>query len=129
MTTPTATRVTIDEFLAMPGEAPYREYFRGEIWEKAMPNQLHGDCVAELITELNLYLRQTGEGRVSTEVRHADRGQDWVYLPDLHVTLTQNRRPSGGGAVEGHPCFARSHWTWPSSSPPSARPTDRPPHS
>jgi Uma2 family endonuclease len=106
MTTPTPTRVTIDDFLAMPEEAPYREYFRGEIWEKAMPNQLHGDCVAALIIELGNYLRLTGEGRVSTEVRHADRDLDWVYLPDLHVTLMENRRPAGRGAVAGHPDFA-----------------------
>ncbi len=105
MTAPTRP-ITMDEFLALPEEKPYREYFRGEVWEKPMPNELHGECVFQLSLAIGNYLAESGEGRGASEVRHADRSQDWVYLPDLQVTLSANRTSASRGAVDRAPDFA-----------------------
>ena len=103
--TSAATRLSLDEFLALPEEKPYREYLRGEVTEKAMPTDVHGVLAAEISFALAGYLKKTREGRVRIETRFADRGQEWVYLPDVCVRLglaaPQQRR-----AVEGAPEFA-----------------------
>lgn len=97
----TTTRVSIDEFLAMPDTEPPSELIDGEIVQKPMPNEDHGSLVAELIGRLYNYLKQTGEGRVLTEVRHADRPDEWVYVPDINVALGKRSTPSGSrGPVE-----------------------------
>jgi Uma2 family endonuclease len=101
--------MTIDEFLAIPEEKPYREFLRGEVVEKPMPTELHGATVMELGRRLGNYLRETGLGRVVTEVRHAARSADWVYLPDLNVRIFKAGAPraaQGRGAVETAPDFA-----------------------
>ena len=107
MTTPTAT-LTLDEFLALPEEKPYREYLRGEVMEKPMANDLHGSATARLITEFCNYLDRTGEGVVRNEVRHAARAEEWVYLPDIHVRVGVGAEltPLLRGAVERPPDFA-----------------------
>ncbi|HKS92441.1 MAG TPA: Uma2 family endonuclease [Tepidiformaceae bacterium] len=97
----TTTRVSIDEFLAMPETEPPSELIDGEIVQKPMPNEDHGSLVAELIRLLGNYLHASGEGRVLTEVRHADRAEEWVYLPDIYVALGNRTTPRGSrGPVE-----------------------------
>ena len=96
----------MDEFLALPEVKPYREYLRGEVREKAMPNRAHGILTSALIGELRNYLRRSGEGRVENEVRHGDRDQEWVYLPDINVTLNERYRRAGRGPVQETPDFA-----------------------
>ena len=97
----TTTRVSIDEFLAMPETEPPSELIDGEIVQKPIPNEDHGSLVAELIGRLYNYLNQTGEGRVLTEVRHADRTDEWVYLPDINVALGKRTTSRGSrGPVE-----------------------------
>jgi Uma2 family endonuclease len=105
MTTPTAERVlTLDEFLALPEEKPYREYLRGQVTEKPMPTDLHGSAVVRLIMVFGGHLDTSNEWTVRTEVRHADRSQDWVFLPDVEIRL--KAPPQARGAVEGAPPFA-----------------------
>ncbi|MGH2633494.1 MAG: Uma2 family endonuclease [Tepidiformaceae bacterium] len=48
------------------------------------------------MTELGTYLRSSGEGRVETESRHIERRDEWVFLPDISVTLKS--RVSGPAA-------------------------------
>ena len=93
MTTP-AARLTLDEFLAMPETKPYREFVRGQIVEKATVTPPHSALVRELIVELGIYLRETGEARVDTELRHADAHEERSYLPDVSVTRL-SRFPKG----------------------------------
>lgn len=92
----TRTRVSIDEFLAMPETEPPSELIDGEAVQKPMPNDDHGDLAGWLIAELGIYLRKLGRGRVRTEVRHSDRREGWVYLPDVEVRLAP--RTSGRGS-------------------------------
>ncbi|MBI5947827.1 MAG: Uma2 family endonuclease [Chloroflexi bacterium] len=82
-----AARVSLEEFLAMEESKPYRELIDGEVVCKAMPNDNHGALVAELLLELGNYLRRTREAVARTEVRHLQRSEGRVFLPDVSVTL------------------------------------------
>lgn len=107
MAAPIATRMTFDEFLALPETKPYREFVRGEVFEKPMPNPDHSALVFELAGLLRDYLREHPEGRGGTELRHADRAEERVYLPDLNVTTGGRAAPRGSTApVEQAPEFA-----------------------
>lgn len=105
----TATkRLTMDEFLALPEEKPYREFVRGEVIEKSMPGPLHSAIVFELARVLGNYLREHPIARGDTELRHAARGdEDRVYLPDVSVTL-RSRFPASQqrGPIEVPPDIA-----------------------
>ena len=105
----TKTRVSLEEFLAMPETKPYKEFVDGEVVEKPMPVPAHGQLVVDLITETNLYVREHPEFRVETEVRHADLDNAWVFLPDISLTRKTRRPPAVDeprGPVEVMPDFA-----------------------
>ncbi len=103
----TKTRVSLSEFLALEETKPYLELVDGEVIEKAMPNAAHGALVWELNRRIGNYLHDTREGRGETEVRHVDRREQRVYLPDLAVTLKgQSPAESGRGPVQVAPDFA-----------------------
>jgi Uma2 family endonuclease len=100
----TATSLTLDDFLALPEEKPYREYLRGEVIEKPMPNYTHGLLALEVGSLLRNYLKASREGRVAIEVRHAARDEEWVYLPDVSVRLGKGVQRRG--ALESPPDIA-----------------------
>jgi Uma2 family endonuclease len=101
------TRVSIDEFLAMPETEPPSELIDGEVVQKPMPNDDHGQLTSWLIIEIGIYLRQLGRGFVVNEVRHADRREEWVYVPDIEVRLAPRTGGRGSSApVEGPPDMA-----------------------
>ena len=83
----TTVRVTIQQFLAAHESKPYRELMDGEVFEKPMPNALHGGLAARLIFLLTLHQQQNDTFHVCTEMRHADAATDWVFLPDISVLL------------------------------------------
>ena len=83
----TKTRVSLAEYLAMKECKPYLELIDGEVVQKSMAGLSHSTMVIELITELRIYLRASGEGRVETELRHIEREDEWVFLPDISFTL------------------------------------------
>ncbi|MGH2632513.1 MAG: Uma2 family endonuclease, partial [Tepidiformaceae bacterium] len=83
----TKTRVSLAELLAMPECKPYLELIDGEVVQKSMPSYSHGTIVGELMIELGTYLRRTGEARAIPEMRHLHREDEWVFLPDISVTL------------------------------------------
>jgi Uma2 family endonuclease len=106
----TKTRLTLDQFLALPETEPPSEFACGEVIPKMAPNLAHGVLVAELASLLREYLRLTAEGVVTTETRHANRGEQRTYLPDLEV-ITASRLPAGRdnwfrGPIEIPPDFA-----------------------
>ena len=100
--------MSMDEFLALPEEKPYREYLRGEVSKKSMPTELHGAVVMELGGRLRDHFKKTREGFVATEVRHSSADVDWVYLPDLNIRLwrTPGDSPQAREAVATAPEFA-----------------------
>jgi Uma2 family endonuclease len=81
------SRTTLEEYLALPDVKPYVELMDGEVFEKPMANRRHGRIVAYLIHLLQTYLDRTQEADVETEVRHHETDDDWVFLPDVSVTL------------------------------------------
>lgn len=99
------TRVSLDEFLAMEETKPYLELIDGEVVPKPMPTQVHGRLVTRMLIRLGTYLESTGEGEAETEVRHLDRDEERVYLPDVSVHLGQTP-PVAAGPVERPPAIA-----------------------
>lgn len=100
-----SSRVSLETFLAMEETKPYPELVDGEVVPKPMPTQVHGRLVMRLGARLLNYLDSTGEGAVETEVRHVDRDEERVYLPDLSVHL--GHEPSvAAGPVERPPAIA-----------------------
>jgi Uma2 family endonuclease len=99
--------LSIDEFLARPeSEEPSLEFLRGEVIEKPIEVELHGHIVIDLGRRIGNYIEDEDlDALVTTEVRHVDRRQDWVYLPDLNVRLTADA-PQARGAVEVPPDMA-----------------------
>ncbi|HML98430.1 MAG TPA: Uma2 family endonuclease [Tepidiformaceae bacterium] len=94
MTAP--VRVSLETFLGMEETKPYLELIDGEVVPKAMPGPKHSAAVVELITELRNFLRGHPIARVDTELRHLDRREARVYLPDVSVTLRE--RPDEASA-------------------------------
>ena len=97
----TTTRVTLQQFLAVPESKPYRELVDGEVCEKPMPNQTHGVMVARLIHLLMTHQDTNDTFHIATEVRYADVEHSWVFLPDISVTL--NARLPGPARSHGNP--------------------------
>ena len=90
-TVKTKTRVTLEEYLAMPETKPYKEFLAGEIQEKSMPAPMHARLVPLICSRLLRHLEDSGEGDVDSELRHRDEDQDWVFLPDISVTKRGRR--------------------------------------
>lgn len=106
----TKTRLTLEEFLALPETEPPSEYICGEVVQKVAPSWNHGVLVLEIGAMLRDYLRKSGEGFVNSELRHAARAEQRAYLPDVNVTL-QERAPRARelrrrGPIEVPPDFA-----------------------
>ena len=99
--------LTVDDFLALPDEPPYREFVKGDIWQKPPAGPRHSATVVELIGRLGAFLRRHPFARLDVQLTHVDRSEDRVYLPDVSVTLL-SRFPRGQrtGPVEVHPDLA-----------------------
>jgi Uma2 family endonuclease len=106
----TKTRPTLDEFLARPETEPPSEFVCGEVVQKMAPSWYHSRLAARLAQLLGNYLDETGEGFVSAESRHAHRGEQRAYLPDVEVILAQrlpaDREALLRGPIEIPPDFA-----------------------
>ena len=97
----TRTRTSLDAYFALAETKPYLEFIDGEVIQKPMVGKRHSRIVADLIFELGAYLRSTGEASVDTELRHLRRDDQWVFLPDISVTL--NARAGGVPAETADP--------------------------
>ncbi len=97
----TTVRVTLQQFLAVPESKPYRELMDGEVCEKPMPNSAHGLLVVRLNHLLALYQDRNNTFHVMTEVRHIDVEHEWVFLPDVSITLKS--RLAGPASAHGNP--------------------------
>ena len=104
MTTP--TRVTVEEFLAMEETKPYLELINGEVVPKAMPGPKHSAAVFELSRLIGNYLHDNPVARGDTELRHRERAEERVFLPDVCVTLRSKWPKNAEGPIEVMPDLA-----------------------
>jgi len=81
------TRTSLAEYLALPTTKPWLELMDGEVFEKPMVNRNHSRLTSRLIHWLIAHLDESGEGVVDTELRHGYLEEEWVFLPDISVTL------------------------------------------
>ena len=98
----TKTRVSLEQFLAMPETEPASELIDGEVIQKMSPTLYHGRLTSRLISLLDQYLQGTHEGSVVNEVRHVNRTEERIFLPDINVTLV-GRLPKGPEAGQHGP--------------------------
>jgi Uma2 family endonuclease len=95
-----ATRLTLDDFLAQPEEKPYREYIRGDVVEKLMPDNAHGTLQLFLGALILQFLARNPLGGVRSEWRciFGPPSGERVYIPDL-VFVSSERLPHGDARV------------------------------
>lgn len=85
------TRMTLDEFLALPETEPASEFAHGEVIQKPMPTIAHSLIQAALSSFFFVFFRTAGtKGLVMSEVRHANRDEERAYLPDVSILLGQH---------------------------------------
>jgi Uma2 family endonuclease len=106
----TKTRVSLEEFLAMPETEPASELIDGEVIQKMAPSLYHGILTLELGGLLRSYLHESREGHVVSEVRHRDSAEQRVFVPDINVTLKgrlpKSRSVGLHGPIDVQPDFA-----------------------
>lgn len=105
----TKTRVSLEEFLALGPCEPELELMDGEVIQKAMVGKKHSRLVARLVHLLMSHMDRTQAGDVDTELRHLFREAEWVFLPDVSVTLRERLADvdvESCAAVEVMPDFA-----------------------
>jgi Uma2 family endonuclease len=88
----TATRLTLDEFLALEDTKPYHEYVCGEVIAKPMPKRRHAFIQIFLGGLLLQFLARTKLGRAGTEWRCilGPPGKERAPIPDL-MYVAQHR--------------------------------------
>ena len=83
----TKTRVSLEQFLAMPETEPPSELVDGEVVQK-FGSCLYASILSnELICLLEEYLQRTKEALLGPSVTHVYASEERVFLPDLMVTL------------------------------------------
>lgn len=93
----TATRLTLDEFLALPESKPYSEFVCGETYQIPMPDEDHSALQSILWLLIRQFLSGTPIGRVRVEWRcsFGPSGRERVFLPDV-TFATHERRAAPG---------------------------------
>ncbi len=85
----TKARVSLEEFLALEPCEPELELMDGEVIQRPMVGKKHSQVAGELHFLLKTHVRETSEADVDFELRHLDPHTEWVFLPDVSVTLRQ----------------------------------------
>ena len=80
----TATKLTLEQFLALPETKPYSEYARGEVLQKPMPHKPHGAIQGCVFMVLYQFLAHGQTGQVFTELRciFGPPGKERALIPD-----------------------------------------------
>lgn len=73
-------RMTLDEFLALPEQAPALELDDGLVTQKMSPEVNHGAVAVTFTVEMNRVASQRKLGKAAVEVRFRARGA--TYVPD-----------------------------------------------
>lgn len=104
------TRMTLDEFLALPETEPASEFAHGEVTRKPMPNYLHSLLQAALVVVFSEYFKRARvDGVVLPELRHANRDEERAFLPDIAVRVGAKAHPdweSARGTLDDMPDIA-----------------------
>lgn len=95
------TAMSLERFLRLPESKPYFEYMDGVARRKTLGDQPRSRLMVELIVRLLREMERTREGRVVTNVAHLWPTEEWVFLPDVSVTL---RTRLGPPTEAEHPC-------------------------
>ncbi|GAB4337379.1 MAG: Uma2 family endonuclease [Dehalococcoidia bacterium] len=82
----TKTRLTLEEFLALPESEPPCEYLDGEVVQKVSPNIPHSILAVEIAGRLRDWVRANEPCLVGVEGRHVAGHLNRAYLPDVHLT-------------------------------------------
>src|SRR5829696_2515093 len=93
----TATRPTLDEFLARPDTEPGSEFVCGEVIQKPMPDLDHGRLQLILAALISNFLKRTRLGVVAPEWRciFGPPGRERVFLPDVAFATHARRAVPG----------------------------------
>lgn len=83
----TKTRLSVEEFLALPETEPPSEYFDGEVVQKVSPGIPHSALAAAISARLLRWAEQVQPAYVGVEGRHIAITRNRVYLPDVHLTM------------------------------------------
>ena len=73
--------MTLEEYLALPEEKPYLEYWDGVVIQKGVVGREHWELAGFLMIELGLYARQAG-GKCGPEAHTWYEGHGYL-LPDV----------------------------------------------
>ncbi|MBL8130922.1 MAG: Uma2 family endonuclease [Anaerolineae bacterium] len=97
-----------ERFVVLPENAEKAlELIRGEIVEKPMPTEEHGNIVDNASLPIRLHLKQNRLGRGGPEIRyHAPDDPHTTLMPDWSFRLGIVEPPISDGAVQGMPDFA-----------------------
>jgi Uma2 family endonuclease len=85
----TTTKLTLEQFLALPETEPASEYADGEVEQKTMPTGWHGMVQSLVAFFLTLYLREHPIGDGGSEVRciFGPPRRVRTYVPDYIVVV------------------------------------------
>lgn len=87
------TRLTIQEFLAMPETDVSYELVKGEAVPKMSPKLFHSRVTGALYTLLNQWCHGKGEVNPEWAIALKRNGEDWVPVPDL-TYISYQRLPA-----------------------------------
>ncbi|TVP58609.1 MAG: Uma2 family endonuclease [Nodularia sp. (in: Bacteria)] len=98
----TGTKLTLEEFLNLPGDDVNYEFVDGQAVPKVSPKFFHSTLQAALLVLIRLWCK--GKGRVGTEwaVILKRQGKDWVPVPDL-TYISYERLPASWKRNEACP--------------------------
>lgn len=105
----TTTKLTLDEFLALPETEPASELIDGEVVQKPTPTYEHAIIQTLLSFVLTLFLRAHPIGVAGSEMRciFGPPGEERPYVPDLvFVRAERALRPGRGQTFRGAPDLA-----------------------
>lgn len=104
----TGTKLTLDEFLALPETKPALEYVAGEVVQKPMPTKDHTTIQRLLSFVFTLFLREhpIAEGGPEWRCVFGPAGTEWGRVPDF-VLVRRERLTgtSGDQPFHGPPDF------------------------
>ncbi|MBI2761941.1 MAG: Uma2 family endonuclease [Chloroflexi bacterium] len=81
----TTTKLTLEQFLALPETKPAGEFMSGEVFQKPMPTRTHSRLQKYLLFLIEMFLEGSGNGEVLQELRcvFGPPDAERAYVPDI----------------------------------------------
>src|ERR1043165_1584748 len=99
----TATRMTYEEFMALPDDGKRYELIEGELVLNPAPNMRHQLIHSRIFGELYEFLKANPIGRVYSTPSDVTLAEDIVVEPDVLVVLNEHAPIVGSDNVKGAP--------------------------